>query len=198
MALNPYTSTKANFSEYLFLVHAYRDICALIPWNKNRISMAENDISPLKMIFHGSTIVFHWLMNGLLKISRYLRHYLSSAYRISNIPAPFLSLLLWWAARPDPDKNTGGLNKVRGERERDQTVMGENNLRLEWKETEISILYIDVFHVLNLLLHGFLVTYDIYSLGITFHSLIWSQSLPRSFVKSGCLVNKNRMYAEPV
>ena len=130
--------------------------------------MAENDISPLKMIFHGSTIVFHWLMNGLLKISRYLRHYLSSAYRISNIPAPFLSLLLWWAARPDPDKNTGGLNKVRGERERDQTVMGENNLRLEWKETEISILYIDVFHVLNLLLHGFLGTYDFYSRGSHF------------------------------
>ena len=91
-----------NLCNNMYLVHAYRDICALIPWNKNRISMAENDISPLKMIFHGSTIVFHWLMNGLLKISRYLRHYLSSAYRISNIPALFLSLLLWWAARPDP------------------------------------------------------------------------------------------------
>ena len=90
------------FIGYYHLVHAYRD--ALIPWNKNRISMAENDISPLKIIFHGSTIVFHWLMNGLLKISRYLRHHLSSAYRIFNIPAPFLLLLLW-AARPDLDKS---------------------------------------------------------------------------------------------
>ena len=62
---------------------------------KNRIFMAKSDISPLKVIF---SRVINRLMNELSKISRYL---FASAYKIFNIPTPFLSLLLCLA----PDKS---------------------------------------------------------------------------------------------
>ena len=50
--------------------------------------MAKSDFSPLKVIF---SRVINRLMYELLKILRYL---FASAYKIFNIPTPFLSLLL--------------------------------------------------------------------------------------------------------
>ena len=49
------------------LVHAYRAICALILWNKNRISMAENDISPSLLLSLPSVVIHPYASRVVVK-----------------------------------------------------------------------------------------------------------------------------------